>query len=261
MNQSFDFRRFLLILKLDTSEKGKSYLMMAGLLLALLIFLMLPIAIVREPSMILMFLHALALFMVVIFGGSLYTNQAFSQYGSSSTGISAIMIPASRMEKFLSALFLNLLFVVPLMLLFLKLHHYLTDYANAKPTIGTFRYKPIPPDALTYFVLMYIMIQGFVFLGSIYFKKLSYIKTAISFFVIYVLVTALSLWQANFLAGNPSKLVTFPFTSWKVSYYALNKHYDVMFPSVFQDVVYAFPSFLILGMWYISYIRLKEKQI
>ena len=62
------------------------------------------------------------LFMVVIFGGSLYTSQVFSQYSSPATGISAIMIPASRAEKYFGALFINLCFSVPFVLLFMKLH-------------------------------------------------------------------------------------------------------------------------------------------
>ncbi len=261
MNQIFNFHRFQLMLKLDVSEKGRGYLMMAGLLIVLLLLFMFPMVLTKEHSDVYIFLHGLALFMVVIFGSSLYTNQAFSQYGDPSTGISAIMIPASRLEKFLSALILNLIFTIPLMLLFQKLHITLIDHANASFPEGMLKYKPLPEDMLTFFLCLYIMIQGVIFLGSIYFKKLSYIKTAITFFITYMLVTAINLWEANHFTSYPSKLVTFPFSSWRVSYYSLNKNYLIGFPPDYQYVVYAFPVFLLLAMWFIAYIRLKEKQI
>jgi len=56
------------------------------------------------------------------FGRKLVHNQAFRQYNSRHTGMAALMVPASRLEKVLSALVMNLIFVVPLLLLFLFLH-------------------------------------------------------------------------------------------------------------------------------------------
>jgi hypothetical protein len=261
MNQIFNFRRFRLLLKLEIAEKGRNYLMMGGLLVAIMLMLMLPIVFIRQNSQILIMLHALALFMVVVFGGSLYTSLVFSQYGSPATGISAIMIPASRLEKFTAILFLNLCFAIPFILLFLKLHYGTLEYANSLLRTTEPKYKPIPEGFLTYFVNIYIIAQGWIFLGSIYFRKSSFIKSAILFVLTYLVVCGLYLWQALYLTGFPSKLVSFPFTNWEVWYYKLNKNFYVPFPALFENIVYGFPFFLVVAMWYIAYVRLSEKQI
>ena len=261
MNQTFNFRRFGLLLKLEIAEKGKNYLMMGGMLIAIMLMLMLPIIFSRQNSQILIFLHALALFMVVMFGGSLYTSLVFSQFGVPATGISAIMIPASRIEKYLGTLFINLCFTVPFVLLFLKLHESTIAYANTLLPASENPYKPIPEGFLMYFINLYVIIQGAIFLGSIYFTKFSFIKSAIGFFLTYLLVGGLYLWQAYYFTSYPSKLVSFPYTSWEVWYYKLNQSYYAGFPPTFQYVVNGFPFFLLLAMWYIAFVRLREKQI
>jgi hypothetical protein len=261
MNQIFSFRRFWLLIKLDFAEKGRNYLMMGGMLITLMFFLMLPIALIRQYTQVLIMLHALALFMVVMFGGSLFTSQIFQHYSTPATAIAAIMIPASRLEKFLSAIFTNLLFVVPFMLIFLKTHTDTIIYANAHLTSKEFQYNMIPANALDYFVAMYLVIQGAVLLGSIYFKKFSYIKSAIVFFLVYLLVGLCYLWQAYHLADAPMKLVSFPFTSWDVYLAGTNERYHVDFPEGYQHIVYAFPVFLLLAFWLIAFVRLREKQI
>lgn len=261
MNQSFNFHRFGLLLKLDFSEKSKNYLLMACLLSGLMIMLMLPILWSKDFNEILYLLHAMALFMVVIFGGSLFTNYAFSQYASSDTGIAALMVPASRLEKYLSTLLLNLLFIVPFLLFYLRFHDWTIDLANTKiPANGT-KYEYIPKDILRYFISLHIIIQGAVFLGSVYFKKLSYIKTAAILLVTVIVFTIINFQFANYTASAPSKLVTFPFSAWKIWYYESNTSYYVNYSEPVQSLVNLFPAFFLIGAWYIAYVRLKEKEI
>lgn len=261
MSQIFNLQRLLLLLKLEVYEKGKNQLMMGSLLTGLMLALMMPIVFVEQHGEVYVLFHALALFMVVIFGGSLYTVQVFGQYGSANTAISAIMVPASRQEKYFASLFLNLIFTVPFLLLFLLLHYKTIDYANSIAPKDMYKYQYIPKNILTYFVYLYVTTQGAVFLGSIYFRKLAYIKTAFIFCIIYLLVGGAYLMQAKYITSYPSKLVTFPFTSWEVWYYALGKNYYVGFPPAFQTLTYIFPVVLLLGMWFTAFVRLKEKQI
>lgn len=261
MNQTFDFHRFALLLKLDFSEKGKNYFITAGLFLGLMLIFMLPIIWKKDPSEILFLFHALALFMIVMFGGSLFTTSVFSQYASSDTGIAALMVPASRLEKFLSALLLNLLFIVPLTLLFLQIHVWTVDLANSKLYGGVERYKYIPKELLQYFLSMHVIIQGAIFLGSIYFSKLSYIKTASVLFAMALLAGGINLLYANYATSFPSSAVAFPFSAWKIWYYESNKSYYLNYPDSVQTLVYLFPAFFLLGAWYIAYVRLKEKEI
>ena len=261
MNQIFSFHRFVLLVRLDFSEKGRNYLLMGSLLTGLMIVLIFPILISKDRSEILFLLHALALFMLVIFGGSLYTNSAFSQYSSPETGIAALMIPASRLEKYLTALLVNLLFTIPFLLLFLKLHYFTIDLVNKNIPATMVRYEPIPLSLLQYFISIHIIVQASVFLGSIYFSKLSYIKTA-GILLAAVTVIFLTNWVfAHAVTHHPTNIVTFPFSSWRIWYANTGRSYYVDLPETMQYVVYSFPVLFLLAAWYISFVRLKEKEI
>lgn len=276
MNQTFSFPRFLLLVKAEFAEKGRIQALTAGLLLAFLLMLMLPIMVVQEYGGIMALLHMLALFMVVLFGGSLYTSFAFSQYGPRDKGMAALMVPASHLEKFLSPLILNVLFLIPLMVLFWALEDWTVDYANARiledlttkfklpVTDTTNKYNKIPLPILRYITSFYVVIQGAAFLGSLYFTKASYVKTAVAFFIVLLGVVAANLVIVYSLTAyaSPSWIVAFPFSGWDVSYYTPTyKVYHADFSRNLQNLMYAMPLTIILSLWYITYVRLKEKEI
>jgi len=261
MNQLFSFHRFRLLLKLDFSERGTGFLLMAGLLAALLLLLLLPIILAGYYQPVFLFFHALALFMVVLFGGSLYTSFVFSQYASTDTGITALMLPASRLEKYLSALLVQLLFIIPFTLFFIKFHTWSVGYANSRLPDGEGRYNEIPRDFIHYIIAAHVIIQGAVFLGSLYFRKLAYLKTAGILFGTVLIAGCINYVFAYQSASRPSRLIAFPFSSWKIWYIEAGKNYYVAHPALIQMLVYAFPIAVLLGLWLIAYIRLKEKEI
>lgn len=261
MNQVFDIRRFMQLVKLDSAERGKNYILMAVLLTGLLLSLLLPIVVVRGYSTVLLLFHALALFMVVIFGGSLFTSTVFSHYGRPDSGIAAIMVPASQLEKFLNALLVTLLFIVPFTLFFVRFHHWSIEYANSRLPAGGMRYNVLPADVQHYFIYMHIMIQGAVFLGSIWFSKLSYIKTALVLFLLAVFSFGINLAFAYFSTGTPSKVVAFPFSGWQLWYFSSGQQYSLVHTESVKSFVYTFPFIFLVSTWYISFIRLREKEI
>lgn len=266
MNQTFSFPRFLLLVKAEYAEKGRIQVLTAGLLLVALLVMMLPIMFVDDSKWSMSEFHGVALLMVVLFGGSLYTGLAFSQYGPRDKGMAALMVPASRLEKFLTPLVLNLLFIVPFMVLFLVLEDWTIDYANAKlsTTSPWETYRKLPESMLFYLTSLYMIIQGVVFLGSLYFTKSSYVKTATTFFIIFLAFVAANLGIVHFLVGdaNPSSIVAFPFWGWEVLYYLPSYHsYQVSYFKDIQNLMYLLPILITISLWYITYVRLKEKEI
>ena len=261
MNQTFNLHRFQLLVRLELSEKGKNYLLMAGMFMGLMLFFMLPITRQKDHSEILFLLHALALFMVVMFGGSLFTGSAFSQYSSPDTGIAALMVPASRLEKYLSALLINLLFIIPFTFLFFQLHIWTIDFANNHLNPGQGKYMYLPKDLLQYFLSMHIIIQGSVFLGSIYFPKLSYIKTAAVLFGTAIAIAATNWYLAKYFTSNPTNVVAFPFSAWKIWYEESHTNFYVDFPESVQPLINIVPILFLLSVWFVAYVRLKEKEI
>ncbi|GGC12688.1 hypothetical protein [Dyadobacter sediminis] len=268
MNQTFNIHRFTLMLRFDVAEKGKTYLFTAALLLALLVLLMLPVGLSTQYNNMKELLHILALFMIVLFGTSLYTSSAFTQYAAPSTGIAAIMVPASRIEKFLSALLLNLVFIIPFVIIFWKLHYGTIAYANAHLPAGGPKFNRIPEFVLQYAFQYYFLIHAFVFLGSLYFTKASYLKTAAIVIGSFLAIGLLHIGLGYYLTSFPSKLVAFPITGWSIWLYPdadagrrVTEFYQVKLPENVYTFIQLFPAWIVLVLWFATYLRLREKEI
>ncbi|MCF0051545.1 hypothetical protein LXM25_15870 [Dyadobacter sp. LJ53] len=269
MNQIFNIHRFALVVKLDLVERGKNYLLIALLLTILLLSLMLPIVTSSKPSGTFEALHYMAMFMVMLFASSFYTSSAMTHYAAAPTSISNIMLPASHFEKFLSALFFNLLFVILFLVLYFQLHYRTIDIANAKLPSWGYKYPYMKVDLAVYFSFAYFMLHSIIFLGSIYFSKRSYVKTAAFTCVAVLVVFTIHFTMSNYLTHYPSKLNTLPFASWQMWYFndgnfavflGLNTFY-IQFPETVYRAIQGFITVFILSIWYIAYLRLKEKEV
>ncbi|TDE16407.1 hypothetical protein [Dyadobacter psychrotolerans] len=266
MNQTFDLQRFTILLKLNFVEKGRNYMLTSGLFIGLLFILLVPTALSDEFLPYGAVLHFMALPLVVLLGGSVFTSSMFSQYTSPSTGIAATLVPGSILEKFLTALVVYLCFSVLLLGMFLALHYFTIDLGNSRLPENGNKYQYIPKPMLWYFACIYIISQGAFFLGSIYFSKFSYLKTAGILFLTFVLTIVLSSWLTSRLVDASVNSV--PFVPWQVSaaitkvppIKLLRARYIVYFPEMVQYMIYALPVLVMLGLWYISFLRLKEKE-
>ncbi|WP_373516144.1 hypothetical protein [Persicitalea sp.] len=261
MNQTFNFQRFLLINRLEIAEKGRTQLLMAAVLVGALLLMMLPIMFSNEHKDTLSGLHTISLVMLVLFGGSLYTNQVFGQYDSTNSAIAALMVPASRLEKFLSTLLLNLAFIIPFFVLYLVLHFSAMEYANNHLLSGEEKYELMPEFAIYYSFMSAIVIQGVAFLGAIYFTKAAYIKTAAVLIVVIGIGTAINNFVAESMTPSPSAISATPFMQWRLQFGELEEYYYVNVPEQIQHFVNLLPILILLSLWYIAYIRLVEKEV
>ncbi len=257
MNQSFSLSRFWLLLKLDFATNGKTYLSTAGLIVGLMVLLMSGVLFSGTYRNLLEMLHPLALFMCVLLGGSLFTSTFFAQYGVPDRGIHALMVPASRLEKFLVALLVNMVFTVLFITLFWQLHHLFLGIANAKlPTPGP-KYNPIPPEPRIFLTYSFFLLQGAAFLGSIYFSKMAFVKAAGAFLGVALVVFFFNLWMSNAFA-EASNMFAFPFTGWR---FFRDRPYVVDFPETVVYIKWSFLVLLVVALWGIAFVRLREKQI
>lgn len=258
MNDLLNPRRFWWLLKFEYNQKGKSLLFSAGLIVGLMLLLMLPILGSSTYRDILSLLHLLAFFVAVIMGGSLFTNLSFLEYGSPLKGIAAVMIPASRTEKFLLALLINLIFAATFILLYWKLHHWLIDLANQNLSPESRWYQYTPPHVTVFLSYCYFLLQAVIFLGSIYFAKNSFVKTMGVFFVFGLVIYFFHFILVNSFSENATNIMTFPFTSWQIW---KGKNYFIDLPQELEWVKWTILLSFILGLWYVAFVRLKEKEI
>lgn len=267
MNQTFNIHRFALVMKLDYSERGKNYLLIAAILVVILLAMMLPITTSSKPVGFYEALQYMALFVVMIFASSLYTSSAMTHYTASPTSISNLMLPASNLEKFLSALFFNLAFIVPFLIFYFQLHYATIDMANAKFPAGSYKFPYMKLDIAIYFCFAYLLLHSIVFWGSIYFSKRSYIKTAACIVVAVIIVFTIHIMLAGYLAHYPSRINTLPLAGWEIWYFdgqnlvaGINELHITHSEAVYRSIQ-GFVALFILSFWYMAYLRLKEKEV
>lgn len=270
MNQIFNIHRFALSLRLEVAEKGRNYVLMAFLMVFGMLVMMMPVTMSREFSPFREVLHYFALFLILLFGSSLFTNGALAQYTSPATGIAALMMPASRVEKFLSSLLFNLLFLAPILCFYWWLHFYTLETANEKIINQNSKYHPMTADIVNYTTFGYFGIQACVFLGSIFFKKGAYIKTAVIALVIAFMVSVANMMLVTSFTDNPTKVTALPLSGWKLWYYNEDGSMKWRFASIYYYLPlpdnlllltqFVTAAFIIL-LWICAFYQLKEREI
>lgn len=259
MNQHISLHRLQLFFRVFIAERGKTYLSAFGLIVVISLVLMLPILFRKGYHDLLFVLHALALFGPVMLGGSLFTSTAFSQLHSRERGISAIMLPASQLEKFTIILVAHVVFMVSIMLIFWNLHLWITDTANASIPEGYRKYNPIPLDVMEYFVYLYFLIQGIFFLCSIYFSRNVFIKALIVLMIVGLTAILLHLGLAYQLTGATSQINSLPFMPWSVI--QNGRQYVAAFPAAVDTGIRYILAFVIIALMLTAYVRMREKEI
>ncbi|MEM9675941.1 MAG: hypothetical protein AAF992_25345 [Bacteroidota bacterium] len=257
MNQQFNTKRFRLVLKSYWAENGRSYLMSIGFTIGIMLLLMLPIAGTPQVIGLLYGLHIFALIGGTILGGCLFTSGAFSAYATSEKGIAAIMIPASQLEKFLVVFLINLISVVLIYTIGLQFHSGIVALANQKIVMGD-HYQTAPPELIRFVGFTYFILQGAVFLGSLYFGRNSLLKTLGAVLIITVFAFVFNLFLAYQFTGFSANVFAFPFTFWSVFD---GQRYNLSYPPLIDRLIKVFLGLLVMALVFITYVRLKEKEI
>lgn len=277
MNNTFSIHRFGLLLKRQWLEFGKIYLIILGVALGVLLafyglslskglFNPDPRDIVtsrdlffREP----LFLIFGFLFITVI------ASNYFAHLGQKPKAIIDLLIPASTFEKFLTGVFFTgILSTLSFVVLF-----YLTDLAFVAQLRKTYHivdqvqtytdangYKVEPVDVLNYFFqknrpqvyapfyVIPLLITSIFLLGSVYFNRFHYIKTAIAVLVFSGLWAYIIYKSGQLLMDGRTPIV--------------NNHPEFGGQKQYVELyITLLFSALTLIFWTISYVRLKEKEV
>jgi hypothetical protein len=271
MNQFFSFKRFSLLVAKHWADNKKRYLLSViafiGLLIAWFLFTMLIDARFPMGTGLQMVTYFFSLFVV----GSFYASQYFRDLGSRARGINFLLVPASAFEKILCSLLYTVLFFVVFTSVFYLVDVLMVAVAkgfftaelprNEKGLVNIFKAASLPVEGEVSLnaLLFFFTIQSAFLLGSVYFEKYSFIKTAISGFVIFFLVFCFVFFLYDLMPkgeyadgfltsyrienkGKDDYLVTIPRWPGQLLHYL---------------VMYGIAPFL----WIVTYFRLKEKQV
>jgi hypothetical protein len=279
-NQLFSFPRWRQLVALHWVENRKRYalslLAIAGLLAAWFSFILAMDHI--DPLNI--FFQYSAYFVGLFFTGCLFASSLFSQLSEKREAIGFLSLPASHFEKLLCALlFGTLLFFIAFTLVFYLVDIPMVGLANriiaAHPrnfpnstelvpalaiyNVYTAKAGPLPEEVFHVFLFGFFSAQSAFLLGSVYFNRYAFIKTAIvgvlcmlSFIVVESEVISRLLpkdWHNNFLEWDRNG-VQEPATG------------SVRLPAMVQAVVILLLQYgLPLFFWFVTLQRLKEKEV
>lgn len=186
----------------------------------------------------------------------------FSPLGQKSKAIMELMTPASITEKFLCAFFFTaVLSIVSYLLIFYVIDAIFVSYINdlwANKKVMNYNtgrltlvsFSTIFDDLTAereykYLFALPFLVTSIFLLGSVYFNRFHYIKTAVSVTAFFVLVFFLSFRFANWITADKS------------AKYIVGGHDKSFVFTIFFWVTVA----ISLIIWLITYIRLKEKEV
>lgn len=253
MNQFFSFERFSLLVAKHWADNKKRYglsvLAFIGILATWFLFTLLM---EDEGPMESDMQFGTFLFMIFA-SGTLYASQYFRDFGSRARGINFLMVPASTFEKFLC----SLLYTVVLFFIVFTVAFYLVDFllvaisnsfaptqAEKTSVINVFEvgFFTFSDQSSIIFLPIFFSVQSAFLLGSVYFRKYSFIKTVIAIFVFWFLMFFLvKLVYNGVMTGDIEDIDEVP------------------------QITILIIKILIYGtaplLWWISYSRLKAKQV
>lgn len=269
MNNTFNINRFGLLLKRQWLDFGKIYLMSLVVLIAIIVgFYLFNIPKLENLNLrwgnngqaTLGFRPIIFLLVGFLFI-SIESNTYFNVLGQKPKAIMELMTPASITEKFLGGVLFTMLNIASYLLIFyvidqifvsylnnLWIHQKAMDYHTNK--LASVHFSTIIDDMTSekefkFFFAMPFLVTSVFLLGSVYFNRFHYIKTALSITAFLSLVIFLTVKIAMWLTeGKEPK------------YDSGNQEKDFIFIIFFGITI-----LLSLIIWVITYIRLKEKEV
>jgi hypothetical protein len=275
MNNTFSIKRFGLLLKRQWLEFGKIYLILLAVALGIIVIsyglalskhLFSPIEpfssndlFFREP----LFSIFGFLFITVI------ASSYFAHLGQKPKAIIDLLIPASSFEKFIAGVFFTaVLSTASYLVLF-----YLTDLAflaklrsihSSMATVSTYTdanganvgtvdnmayfFQKHFPDIIAPLYIVPFFITSIFLLGSVYFNRFHYIKTAISVMIFSGIWTYLIYKSGRILMDG-----RIPVQTDQYRFVGQKDHVELYMTLLLLVLTFVF--------WAITYVRLKEKEV
>lgn len=263
MNQTFSLSRWLLLMRRHWMENGTLYLYgiltIIGAIGISLFFWVQSNHDYRQTDLFVMYMFGLYVV------GAIFASGSFDVLQKKEKGVYYLTLPASHFEKLLTLIVYNtLLFTFIFSLCFYGMQWLTVLIVKAKAaahpdqfhyTAAKFGQNVWLDQALGYFAILFFGVQALFLLGSVYFKRFSFLLTLIALAIFF----CLGIYYFNNLQG-----AFFPNHFWSAS---------GLYPRYGGDKVYRMPESVrfvlkwicLLGwaplFWSAAWFRLREKEI
>lgn len=245
-----------LLISRQCKEHSRVYLIAVLLLFGLLSFMFLMVNQWRDS-----FTGSVenGVFLIGLFlAGGFFTNSMFRELSDSSQSIWFLTIPATQIEKLISAIILStLVFLCVYMGVF-----FLADglYAKITGQMGPNVMRGMFKNGFRQFIFLYLIFNGLVLLGRICFVKYSFLKTMVAIILAVVLLNSANNMIIESMIPNLSVTSSMLFSSFQ--FRQSGENILVQLPASIQTVITPLIwTLLPLALWAITWLKLKEKQI
>jgi hypothetical protein len=263
MNDTFNIKRFGWVLRKSILERPAQ---MLGLMVVTLVITLITYAIVQNMAGIAK-AQVCAFVFGLLIGGSFISSLVLGYFSSNSSGTSFLMLPASHLEKWLSAVLVAGVLYVCIYLGFYRLidilfvnsyHHKLDpnspNYQTLYHAVEVFTFNN---QISSQIFMMFANLSGAMILGSLYFNRVSYIKVALVICSVVLGTYFLNLLIANVFFDHIDLAIPFRSLFLKVG----SEIGIVDLPQPLNELLsilirYVIPAIL----WITAYIRLDEKE-
>jgi hypothetical protein len=275
MNNTFNFRRFGLLLRKTIYEKG---LVLGGTFILVTILIMFSYSSTstnRQSS----FSQSMGL-VIGLFSVTVWVNILLNNFSKKSAAASYLSLPCSHFEKWLSVFVITIFMYLPLFLVVFKvidtlfLNHF-RDLAISKFHYSTkqletdlpyLTYNFIEKDNLnrmpfSIFLACFFSLGGVAVIGSLYFNQKSYIKSALVFLgLAFTLSLALNM-LFDTIIGEKTSTGIFSFTKAVITtenerLFTINAS-----ESIQQIGKYFIMIFIPAALWLIGLVRFSDKEL
>lgn len=264
MNDTFNLKRLGWVFKKSIFERPA---LMLGALLVCLLITLLTYAILQSSSGI-MKAQLISFIAGLLIGGSFISCTVFGYFSTSFSGTSYLMLPASYFEKWLCGVIIAVVLYTAIYLAFYRLidtlfvnsyHHKLdpasVNYQSMYHAVEVFTFDNQISQQV---FIIYANLSAAMILGSLYFDRVNYIKTALSVCAFIMAAYFLNRFIAGLFFDNIDMAMPFKSIFLKVGTEVgildLPEGVNKLFTALITWVI---PSVLMLT----ALVRLKEKEV
>jgi hypothetical protein len=269
MNNTFNIRRFGLLLQKHWMEKRKYYLTGLGaytviMLVIYTIEVLSYDAVTKHNQDFQASNYISALFI----GGVIYAALMFTDYTRKETGIFNLLLPASQLEKALVYILYGVFFYwVAFSCCFVLVDIIIFQFIKTGDTFAIF--SPLKnrqgSDINLYIVYaMFLFSQGLFVLGSIYFRRFSFFKTSVAVLILFLLIIPMVTDIEDgdrILKYNVINMTSSLSTHVSDSKYVTHKDTIAELSPGITSLVFGAGILIYAGLCSVIYLRLKEKQL
>lgn len=218
----------------------------------------------------------------LVFGGCYLSAAVFSYFSSNASGSSYLTLPASHFEKWLCGILITWVLYVAVFLLYYKAidsafvgyyHQHLNpleaEYQEKMEAVQIFNYKG---HVARNVFLIFFNLTAAMFVGSLYFNKISFVKTGLVICAAFVLLYGINIGIAQLMFTNVSDAFPYshvsislpsdsPLNEFAMAVRPKTEEGSIGLPSPYIDVFRTTVRYILTSVLCVTaFIRLREKE-